>query len=260
MLVALIMTLGSIVQGAVGFASGLIGVPLLVLCNFSLPEAATINLVSTSLQNVTGAWKLWPHLEKRELVLPVIVRSLALPFGTYAAYLANRQLNPAQSKQLVGVFLLVVVSLLLGLKARPREYLHWSWQVIAFSASGFLMGFAAIGGAPMVLYVNSLDWSAHKSRAFLFFCSAAVLPIAFASFWYEHGTQILPAVGMTLTLMPLILSGLWVGLKLGHQISKPLFRRVTYGLIIAIAVFSIATPFLANRTAGATFLTPEELR
>jgi len=98
-LIASVMTLGSVVQGAVGFASGLIGVPLLVLSGFSLPEAATINLVSTSVQNVTGAWKLRPHLELRELVFPVVVRWLAIPCGTYVAYIADQRLAPDQAKQ-----------------------------------------------------------------------------------------------------------------------------------------------------------------
>ncbi len=84
-LIGLIMTFGSVVQGAVGFASGLLGVPLLVLSGWSLPEAATINLVSTSVQNATGAVKLWSHLEPRELVFPVVVRCLAIPLGVYVA-------------------------------------------------------------------------------------------------------------------------------------------------------------------------------
>ncbi len=244
-LIAIIMTLGSVVQGALGFASGLLGVPLLVLSGFSLPEAATINLVSTSLQNVTGAWRLWPHLEPREMVFPVFVRWLAIPCGVYAAYLADRQLDPVQIKQLTGGFLLVMVVLLLGLRVPPRDRLALGWQALALATSGFLMGFASIGGAPMVLYVNSLTWTVNKSRAFLFFCSAASLPVVFAMYWYEHGARILPAASITVCLMPLILTGLWVGFWLGHRLSKPLFRRITLGLIALIALAAIASPLFA---------------
>ncbi len=241
-LIATIMTFGSVVQGALGFASGLLGVPLLVLSGFSLPEAATINLVSTSVQNITGAWKLWPHLEPRELAFPVGVRWLAIPCGAYAAYLVDLRLDPAQTKQLIGFFLLLIVGLLLGFRIKPRESFHLGWQGLAFSASGFFMGFAAMGGAPMVLYVNSLTWTANKSRAFLFFCSAASLPIAFAMFWFEHGQKILPAAWTTICVMPLILTGLWFGFRLGHRLSKPLFRRITFALIILIAISSIVAP------------------
>ena len=243
-LVGLIMTFGSVVQGAVGFGSGLLCVPLLVLCGFSIPEAATINLVSTGVQNATGAWKLWSHLETHELVLPVALRFFTIPCGTYAAYLVDQHFDPAQSKQLIGIILLVTVSLLWGLRVTPREHLHVGWQSLAFSSSGFLMGFAAIGGAPMVIYINGLTWTAHKSRAFLFFCSAVALPVAAAAFWFEYGSKILPAAMTALLVMPFILIGLRLGLSLGHGLSKPLFRRLTYLLILLVAVIALLAPLI----------------
>lgn len=245
-LIASIMTFGSVVQGAIGFASGMIGVPLLVLAGFSIPEAATINLVSTSVQNTTGAWKLWPHLEPRELVFPTVTRWMAIPCGTYVAYLADAHLDSGQAKQLIGVFLLAVVGMLWGFRVTARDYLHRGWQTLAFTTSGFLMGFASIGGAPMVIYVNSLTWSASKSRAFLFFCSASSLPIAFAAYWLEHGEKILPAAVTTVCILPLLLAGLWIGLHWGHRLSKPLFRRLTFGLIVVLALSSILTPLIAE--------------
>lgn len=244
--IALIMTFGSVVQGAVGFASGLIGVPLLVLWGFSLGEAATINLFSTSLQNISGAWKLWPELKPAEVALPVLMRWLAIPCGTYAAFLADQRLSPVQSKQLIGLFLLLVVCLLWGCRVRPREVLAPGWQVLAFSTSGFLMGFASVGGAPMVAYVNSLTWTARKSRAFLFFCSASALPVAILTFWLKHGEKIVPAAMSTLMVMPLIMSGLWLGFMLGHRLSKRLFRRITFVLIMLIAISSILAPFFST--------------
>jgi len=245
-LIGLIMTFGSVVQGAVGFASGLLGVPLLVLSGWSLPEAATINLVSTSVQNTTGAVKLWSHLEPRELVFPVVVRWLAIPLGTYVAWLADQHLAHGQAKQLIGVILLAIILLLYFGRVSPRESLNFFWQSLAFSSSGFLLGFASIGGAPLVLYVNALTWTAAKSRAFLFFCSATGVPLAAVIFWLQHGEKILPAALTTLVVMPLILGGLWLGLRLGHRLSKPLFQKITYGLLVLIAISAMVLPLLAN--------------
>lgn len=241
-IVGLIMCFGSVVQGTVGFGSGLLCVPLLVIRGFSIPEAATINLVSTAIQNAVGAWKLWPHLDSKELVLPVSVRLLTIPCGSYAAFLADAHFDPAQAKQLIGIVLLITISLLWGLRITPRDYLNVGWQLLAFSTSGFLMGFAAIGGAPMVIYLNGLTWSAHKSRAFLFFCSATGLPIAATAYWFEHGEKIIPAATTALLVLPLVLVGLRVGLKLGHRLSKPLFRRITYVLLLLVALAAILAP------------------
>lgn len=245
-LIGLILTFGSVVQGAVGFASGLLGVPLLMLCGWSLPEAATMNLVSTSVQNATGAVKLWSHLDPKELVFPVIIRWLAIPVGTYAAWYTDQYLPHDRAKQIIGLILLVVIFLLHFCRVSPRELLNRYWQSLAFSTSGFLLGFASIGGAPMVLYVNALTWTAAKSRAFLFFCSAMGVPLAALMFWLKHGEKIIPAALTTLAVMPFILAGLWLGLGLGHRLSKSLFREITYGLLVLIAISSIVWPLFTD--------------
>ena len=246
LLIGLIMMFGSVVQGAVGFASGLLGVPLLVLSGWSLPEAATINLVSTSVQNITGAIKLRSHLEPRELVFPTVVRWLAIPVGTYAAWFADQHLEHDRAKQLIGVVLLVTIILLRFGRVSPRESLNLFWQSLVFSGSGFMLGFASIGGAPMVLYVNALTWTAAKSRAFLFACSALGLPVAAVVFWLKHGEKVLPAALSTLVVMPFILSGLWLGLRLGHDLSKLRFQKLTYGLLLLLAISAIVWPLIAD--------------
>ncbi len=245
-LVGVIMTFGSVVQGAVGFGSGLLCVPLLMLSGFSIPEAATINLVSTAVQNTTGAWKLWSHLEPKELVLPVTLRILAIPCGAYVASLADTYVDPAQSKQLIGTILLVTISLLWGLRVTPRDELNLGWQTLAYTTSGLLMGFAAIGGAPLVIYLNGLTWTAQKSRAFLFFCSATGLPVVATAFYWEHGEKILPAATTALIVLPMVLIGLRVGFGWGHRLSKPLFRQITYVLLVLVAASAILAPLLSG--------------
>lgn len=243
--IALVMTFGSVLQGTVGFASGLLGVPLLVLGGLSIPEAATVNLVATSVQNITGAVQLWSHLKPRELVFPVVVRWLAIPVGTYVAWLTDRHLSPAHAKQLIGVGLLVVIVLLRVCRVTPRETLNHYWQTLAFSTSGFLLGFASIGGAPMVLYVNALTWTAARSRAFLFFISAMGIPVAATAFGLRYRERIVPAALTTLLIMPLIFAGLWLGLKLGHRLSKPLFEKISYTLLVLTALAAIVWPLFS---------------
>jgi len=245
-IIGLVMTFGSIVQGAVGFASGMIGVPLLVVSGFSLPEAATINLVATSLQNVIGAWKLRTHLEPRELVLPVVTRWVALPVGVFLTASVDAYLDPAQVRQLLGAVLLVILLMLWGLHVPPRDRLPMFWQVLAFFSSGLMMGFATIGGPPMVIYVNSLTWSVDKSRGFLFFCAATGTPVAAWMFWAQHGEKIIPAALSTLVVLPMILTGLWIGLRAGHLLPKRRFRQITLTLISLIALGAILSPMIKS--------------
>lgn len=245
LIIGIVMTFGSIIQGAVGFASGLLGVPLLVLCGFSIPEAATINLVSTSVQNFTGTWKLWEHLDFKELIYPTVVRlCFAIPVGTYAAGLVDEFISPDHTKQLLGALLLTVLSLLWLFKVQPLDELNVWWQTLAFASSGFLLGFASMGAAPLVIYANSLTWNVSKSRAFLFFCSAVGQPLAALFFWLKFGEKVIPPAVSTLVFLPLIFAGLWLGLHLGAFLSVTVFRRITFGLIALTAIAALLSPFL----------------
>jgi uncharacterized protein len=241
--IALVMTFGSVVQGAVGFASGLLGVPLLMLYGFSLLEATVINFVSTSVQNLTGALQLGSHLKPSDVVAPTLLRCMGLPLGTLALH-ATRSLEPGVVQQIIGAILLGSIALLAGFRIRPRDELPLAWTGAVFLVSGFLMGFASIGGAPMVMYVNSLTWSAAKSRAFLFLCSALVVPLMGVMLLVKFGAQAsTPALAAVVTLPPVYL-GLWFGLKLGHRLDKRRFRRLTYALLTMIALAAIVSPLL----------------
>jgi hypothetical protein len=243
---AMIMTLGGVIQGTVGFASGLLAVPLLVNSGFSIPEAATMNLTSTSVQNVIGAWRLWPELEPRELLRPVLLRWIGIPLGAYALTMAHG-LQPAQAKQLIGVVLLLVVLALWTIRPKPRPRLPLGWEVLAMTSSGFMLGFASIGGASLALYVNALTWNANRSRAFLFFCSALGMPLAALLLWWNFGCQVLWTALATLLIMPLVLTGLWLGLYLGNRLDKWVFRRLTYGLLLVLAILSIVSPLVTGK-------------
>lgn len=236
------MGLGSIIQSAVGFASGLLGIPLLVLSGFSLAEAATINIVSTSIQNISGAIQLRYEIVPSEMWLPVLIRSLAIPVGVLALGYVNAY-DQAVVKQLIGGLLLAVVLLLWCSRAEPRERLALPWQMLAFSSSGFLMGFASIGGGPIVLYVNSVHWSAAKSRAFLFFLAATGVPIAVGMLFARFGTTIVPPATAALITLPIVLLGMNLGFRLGQRIDKPLFRRITFVLLVLIGVSAIVSPW-----------------
>jgi uncharacterized membrane protein YfcA len=241
-LVALVMTFGSVIQGCVGFASGLIGVPLLVLCGFPLLDATVINFVSTSVQNFAGAHRLRGHLQPSEVFWPTLFRCLGLPAGTLALH-ATESIDPHQVQQIIGIVLLASVVLLTAVRVEPRDRLPLPMTMATFLVSGFLMGFATVGGAPMVFYVNSLTWSAAKSRSFLFLCSSLLMPLMAAMLVLKFGAAAGRPAMAALMVMPPVVVALAVGLRLGHRLDKQRFRLLTYGLLVMIALAAIAGPF-----------------
>jgi uncharacterized protein len=244
-IVALVMTFGSVVQGCVGFASGLIGVPLLVLCGFPLLDATVINFVSTSVQNFAGAHRLRGHLQPSEVFWPTFFRCLGLPIGTLALQ-ASGKIDPHQVQQIIGVVLLASVGLLAAVRVEPRERLPFPLTMATFLTSGFLMGFATVGGAPMVFYVNSLTWSAAKSRSFLFLCSSLLMPLMAAMLILKFGAAASRPAMAALIVMPPVVVALAVGLRLGHRLDKARFRRLTYALLVMIALAAILSPLMVK--------------
>lgn len=237
------MGLGSVIQSAVGFASGLLGVPLLVLSGLSLPEAATINIISTSIQNLSGAIQLRNELSWREMAMPVAVRSLGIPIGVVAlGFVAG--FDQTLVKQVIGALLLGVVLLMRVSRVQPRERLALPWQLLAFSTSGFLMGFASMGGGPIVLYVNSVHWSAAKSRAFLFLMAASGVPIAVVMLIARFGRELMSPAIAALIVLPVVMLGMNLGFRIGRRIDKPLFRQITFALLVLIGVSAIVSPWL----------------
>ena len=57
-LAGFILFFGSIVQGAIGFALGMIAMPLLIEAGFSLSQAIALATVSIGIQALFGDWKL----------------------------------------------------------------------------------------------------------------------------------------------------------------------------------------------------------
>jgi uncharacterized protein len=245
--IALVMTFGSVIQGCVGFASGLLGVPLLVLYGFPLLDATVINFVSTSVQNLAGARHLSAHLVARDVFWPTVFRCVGLPFGI-AALSAAETIGHGRVQQIIGGILLASILALTQFRIRPREYLHLVWVAVIFLTSGFLMGLASIGGAPMVFYVNALTWSAPKSRGFLFLCSSLLMPLMAMMLLWKFGAAVVPPALAALIVMPLGVVGLVIGLKLGHRLDKARFRRLTYALLFMIALAAILSPMVFKPT------------
>src|SRR5688572_14807043 len=145
LLISLILFASSILQGAVGFASGLFGIPLLMLTGISLPEAVALSLVASAAQNCIAAWQLRRLIDFRLALRPVIVRLATLPLGVLALY-AIGQSNKDLASQVVGVVVLGIVAVQRIWRVAPQTRLHPAWEWLAFGLGGFLLGLCGMGG------------------------------------------------------------------------------------------------------------------
>ncbi len=240
-----ILFAGGIVQGAIGFAAGVFGIPLMLFSGLTLPQAVAINLISTILQNGLGAYTLRHGTEYRDTIWPIIIRLITLPLGTWALFSAQL-LDQDQIKQIVGFVLVGVLVLQWVFKVKPQEHVSMRWTVVAFGSSGFLAGFCGMGGALMALWVMAHDWKAERSRGFFFFIFLTTLTPQALVLLFAFGNQATEAFLFGCLVLPISLCGGWLGLKLGSRLKRKGLRQLVYLILVLVALRAIATPFFST--------------
>ena len=241
-----ILLASSVVQGAVGFAGGLFAIPLLIMLGSTMPEAVSINMVASTVQNALGAWRLRRELDHRPARRPMILRFLTLPLGVWALYVLGDDSNDSRNlaSQIVGAIILAILAIQWLFSVPPQDKLHWGWEYVAFSGGGFLLGFCGMGGPMMVLWVMAHRWPYIRAKAFLYYLFATgMIPQAFF-LWLFFGDKIFVALGLGLLGTPALVIGMLIGLKIATYLPDHAVRRITIGLLVVIAVSSILMPLL----------------
>jgi hypothetical protein len=241
---AAILSFGIFVQSAAGFAAGLITIPALLWCGFSIPEAQISLLVATIPQNLWGVYHFRHQIRYRDVSFPALLRVAFLPVGM-AMLVTLERLPTEMVRQVVGGVVLLVTLLIIGLRPRPREHLGLGWTLLAFSASGFLQGIVGMGGPAMVLWVQGHDWDTKRSRGFLFTMYLISLAPAIGCLGYFFGSRIVvPGITAALTV-PLLIWITSLGLRAGTSLGRHRLRRLTLLLLVLLGLAGLAAPWLS---------------
>lgn len=248
--IGVILFASSVVQGGIGFAAGLFGIPLfMIVTGVPLQDAVAISLVASAVQNSTGAWQLRRDIDFRRVWRPMLLRMLTLPLGV-----ATLQFVGAESRDLttqaVGCVLLGVVAMQSLFRSGPRERLHDGWEWLAFAISGFLLGFCGMGGPPVVVWLLAHDWSHRRVKAFLYFLSVAGLVPQALLLVLFFGTSIFYSMAVGAAGIPIVLAGTLLGLWLGTLFSEERLRHLSNAVLLLIGVMAIITPILQARFRG----------
>jgi len=241
--VLLVLFASGIVQGSIGFAAGVFGIPLLLLVGLELPVAVAVSLIPGILQNALGVYTLRGHIHYREAIWPALLRFSLLPVGIWALW-QMQSWSPDHVKQVVGFVLLCVLLARWVLRVLPQESVHFGWTVLAFSASGFLAGVCGMGGPFMALWVLAHKWSPPRARGFLFLLflvtlipHAVLLPLIV-------GGPVAYAYLFSLAALPICLGGVWVGFFIGNRLRPAGLRRLVNAVLLLIAFRAILGPFM----------------
>lgn len=239
----LILCAGIFVQAATGFAGGLMIVPSMLYCGYSIPEAQCSLLVATIPQNAWGLWSLRDSITVRQVAAPGVGRMVLFPVGVLTLQ-SMEALEPSTVRQIVGGVVLLVTMAIILFKPRPREKLHPLWAWIAFPVSGFFQGLVGMGGPAMVFWVQAHDWSTKQTRAFMFAMYFISIAPGIAILYWFFGDRIIAPGVLAAVLIPLLLAVTVAGLRFGTQLGRIRLRRVSLGLLLLIGIAGLAAPWL----------------
>jgi len=243
LLLVVILFVTSFVQGSIGFAAGLLGIPAMMQIGLELSEAIAVSLISSGLQNVAGLVELRKHVDWSLSKRPLLIRIAALPLGVAALMWLENTVDKPRIQQVVGVLIFIALITQLVARVKPREHLHVVWEWIAFSLGGFLVGFCGMGGPPMMLWVIAHDWSTKKARAFMFsMFISSVVPQAILM-WWLFGPTVLWAMLLTLLSAPICYAGSYLGVKAGDVAPKPVMRKIVYVVLFFVAFKGLSSPY-----------------
>ena len=241
--VVLILFAAGMLQSTIGFAAGVFGIPLLLLAGISLPESVGISLLHSLLHCSIGSYTLRKDIEFRDTLLPLILRVGMLPVGMWSMWYVG-SVDQGQVKQIVGSILLIILVVMWRVRVTPRNVLPRRWTILSFVISGYLAGFCGMGGAFMALWVMAHDWSTRRSRGFMMFMFLVTLTPQAIGMLFIFPEKSVAAYQLGIVLLPVALTGTWLGLTIGNRLPRNSLRCLVYGVLLMIALWSIVSPFL----------------
>jgi uncharacterized membrane protein YfcA len=236
--VCVIVFLGSILQGAVGFGIGLFSIPLLVWFGVPLPSTVAIIVVASGLQTAWSWFKTREHMDWRDPLPISAIRLLSLPAGLIVLGILSTQ-GQALIKHVVGAVILAILVAQWAFKIRPRPRVAVGWTWLAGLVSGFLTGLISMGGPPLVMWVMAHDWPSHRSRAFLWLSFLIATPVMIGFLLWRFGHPLVLPMSIGAALTPVIVGGSIVGLRIGRLMNRSHLRMAMTILLIVIAVTSM---------------------
>lgn len=229
---AVAVVVAYVARGAMGFGSGLLGMPLLVLVlplHTAVPTLAAFDYLSSMAQSGLG----WRCIRWHQLVILYPFSAAGIALGLYVF----DSVSPAILERVFGGFLLIYGLVSLG----PFPALSSSrlWSVPA----GLMGGLAGIlfgtGSTFYVVYLQARNLSKSELRATIamnFIIDGLMRIAAFVAAGFYTGATL----SISILLLPVAVVGLLLGARLHLAMTANSFRRaVGVFLIVAGAAFQL---------------------
>lgn len=247
-LIGIVLTLGSLIQGAAGFAFGLFAVPMLVLIGLAPYEAIPTVSTCALIQCAIGLRKLHDVVPWKQVLWMSALGIAIQPVGVWllGEAIAATKDKPHLIRQGFGAILIAVLLLQGLLRPKPREKIHTLWAVPTMVVSGITSGTAGMTAPSIVVWLLAHDWSSKKMRATMWAFFILMIPsnIFFQS--VKFGPVVWERAGIAILFLPVVILGSIPGIWLGNKLSRTLLRRIAIALLYLIGIYALVQPMIVN--------------
>jgi len=230
---AIITIFAYLVKGVLGFGEGLITISLFLLfldAKFVLPLALLLALIG-------GLYQLF-HFRKNvdratvgTMIIPLVS---GVVVGTYLLNILDSEIIML----FFAVFLIVYSGKLLFFQKKDGSLQKKMKKVVAVPVgliSGIIDGLIGTGGVPIILYLNRQEISKLVFRATCV-ASFVILAISRTVTYSYAGLINAEVIRITVYLIPGVVVGSFLGIKLHNVINEVLFRKIVLLALLVIGI------------------------
>ena len=234
LLAVLIIFLSSIIQGITSFGFSLVALPLMGIF-LPLKIVVPMLVLYSLVLNIIILYHIRSHVNLKQITILVIAGIIGTPFGAHLLKIIDDNLL----KVIIGIIVTISAIInLYGYKIKVKNE-KLSYIPVGF-ISGVMNGSVSLGGPPLVLFLSNQDVEKQRFRANL--TSYFLILNIFTIPTYIIGGLITNEVMQyTIYVLPGLIIGAFVGVKLGNKVDETIFRKLTLGLIIGTGILSIIT-------------------
>lgn len=230
----IIILLSGLIQGATSFGFSLLALPLLGVF-MPLKIIVPMLVIYCAIMNSIILYKIREHIDIKKIYLLIITAVVATPIGANMLI----TINEGVLKVIVGVLVTIsAVSFYFGYKVNIKNE-KLAYIPVGF-VSGLLNGSVSLSGPPVILFLTNQDTPKQVFRATLtsFFWILNIMTVVIFSFKRLITLEVLKFTGY---LLPALIIGVVLGIKLGNKVEEETFKKLTTILIILMGILSIVT-------------------
>lgn len=227
----LAIVLAGVVRGFSGFGAAMIIVPALSAA-YAPVLAIPIMLMVDNVAAMPLVVREWRRIAWREIFPLAGAAIVTVPLGVNILLWADPEVL---RWVMAGLILTVVVVMASGWRYGGRPNMMTS--IATGAASGTMTGSVGIGGPPIILFWLAGQDAVSRVRANIIGVFFLIGLSTFGTFLLS-GLITLPAVGLSLSLMPIYAVAVWVGARWFGRASDRFFRTLALVLVALVAIVS----------------------